>query len=129
MVFNDIDGIYTYKYEAEKNPQCLACSAIPRVISINNPSSMTLQDLIEYLCHNVDFQMKSPGLTTMIDGKNKTLYMSTVKNIEEQTRSNLTLSLHELNFSDGQELVIADATNPNSIIVRLKFTGNEVEMY
>lgn len=129
MVFNDVDGIYTYKYAAERNEECLVCSAIPRTISINNPSSMTLQDLIDYLCANPEYQMKSPGLTTNIDGKNKTLYMSTVKSIEEQTRSNLTLSLHELNFRDGQELIVADATNPNTIVIKLKFTGNEVEMY
>lgn len=129
MVFNDVEGIYSYKYEAEKNPNCLVCSAIPRTISINNPSSMTLQDLIDYLCTDLDYQMKSPGLTTNIDGKNKTLYMSSVRSIEEQTRSNLTLSLHELNLNDGQEIVVADATNPNTVVVKLKFTGNEVEMY
>lgn len=90
---------------------------------------MTLQDLIDYLCTDGDYQMKSPGLTTNIEGKQKTLYMSSVKSIEEQTRPNLTLSLHELNLVDGQELVVADATNPNSVIIKLKFTGNEVEMY
>lgn len=129
LVFNDIDGIYTYKYEAEKKDNCLACSSIPRIIPINNPSSMTLQDLIDFLCNSPDFQLKSPGLTTNIDGKNKTLYMSTVKSIEAQTRCNLTQSLDELNFLDGQELMVADATNPNTIVIRLKFTGNEVEMY
>lgn len=129
LVFNDIDGIYTYKYEAEKKDNCLACSSIPQIIPINNPSSMTLQDLIDHLCNSPDFQMKSPGLTTNIDGKNKTLYMSSVKSIEAQTRHNLTQSLDELNFLDGQELMVADATNPNTIVIRLKFTGNEVEMY
>lgn len=129
LVFNDIDGVYTYKYEAERKPDCLACSSIPKTISINNPSSMTLQDLIDYLCNSVEFQLKNPGLTTSIDGKNKTLYMSTVRSIEEQTRANLTQSLHELNLTDGQELMVADATNPNTIVVKLKFTGNEVEMY
>lgn len=129
LVFNDIDGIYTYKYEAEKKPDCLACSSIPKTISISNPSSMTLQDLIEYLCNSPDFQLKNPALTTSIEGRNKTLYMSTVKSIEEQTRGNLTQSLHELNLSDGQELMVADATNPNTIVVKLKFLGNEVEMY
>lgn len=90
---------------------------------------MTLQDLIDYLCNNPEYQLKNPGLTTSINGNNKTLYMQTVKSIEEQTRCNLTQSLHELNLSDGQELVIADVTNPNSIVVKLKFTDNEVEMY
>jgi NEDD8-activating enzyme E1 len=90
---------------------------------------MTLQDLIDLLCNNPDFQLKNPGLTTSIDGSNKTLYMSAVKSIEEQTRANLTQSLHELNLVDGQELMVADATNPNTIIIKLKFTDNEVEMY
>lgn len=129
MVFNDIDGVYTYKYEAEKKDDCLACSSIPKTISINNPSSMTLQDLIDLLCASVEFQLKNPGLTTIIDGKHKTLYMATVKSIEEQTRGNLTQSLHELNLTDGQELMVADATNPKTLLIKLKFTGNEVEMY
>ena len=129
MVFNDVDGIYTYKFEADKKPDCLACSSIPKTISISNPSSMTLQDLIDLLCDDPGFQLKNPGLTTIIDGSNKTLYMSAVKSIEEQTRANLTQSLHELNLVDGQEIVVADATNPNTIVVKLKFTANEVEMY
>lgn len=129
MVFNDVDGVYTYKFEAMKKADCLACSSIPKTISINNPSSMTLQDLIDLLCNDQDFQLKGPALTTSIDGRNKTLYMSTVKSIEEQTRANLTLSLHELNLVDGQELMVADATNPNTIVVKLKFTGNEVDMF
>jgi NEDD8-activating enzyme E1 len=129
MVFNDVDGIYTYKFEAMKKSDCLACSSIPKTISISNPSSMTLQDLIDLLCNDADFQLKNPALTTNIDGSNKTLYMSAVKSIEEQTRPNLTQSLHELNLVDGQELMVADATNPNTIVVKLKFIGNEVEMY
>lgn len=129
MVFNDVDGIYTHTYEVEKKPDCLACSRAPRVIKIQSPSSMTLQDLIDYMCNSNEFQMKSPGLATMINGKNKTLYMATVKSIEEQTRANLTLSLHELNLENGQELTVADVTNPNPITVKLKYTDNEVEMY
>lgn len=129
MVFNDIDGIYTYKYEAEKKSDCLACSSVPRTITIISPSTMTLQDLVDHLVSSADFQLKNPGLTTTVDGKNKTLYMSTVKSIEEQTRCNLTQSLHELNLVDGQELMVADATNPNTIVIRLKFSGNEIEMF
>lgn len=128
MVFNDLDGIYTYTYEPEKKSDCLACSQIPRPVEIIDPNTMTLQDLIQFLCENAEFQMKNPGLTTHIDGKNKTLYMSTVKSIEERTRSNLTLSLAELGLKDGQELMVADQTTPNTILLKLKFSGNEVEM-
>ena len=37
--------------------------------------------------------MKSPGLTANVGGKNKTLYMPSVKSIEEKTRENLKKSL------------------------------------
>ncbi|KAL1375872.1 hypothetical protein pipiens_004575 [Culex pipiens pipiens] len=128
MVFNDSDGIYTYTYEAEKKPDCLACSQVPRPVEVTDPATMTLQDLIQHLCDNAEFQMKSPGLTATIEGKNKTLYMATVKSIEEATRKNLTLSLAELGLQDGHELMVADVTNPNTILIKLKFASNEVEM-
>uniref|UniRef100_A0A182P6A8 NEDD8-activating enzyme E1 catalytic subunit n=1 Tax=Anopheles epiroticus TaxID=199890 RepID=A0A182P6A8_9DIPT len=128
MVFNDVDGIYTYTYEAEKRSDCLACSQVPRPVEINDPNGMTLQDLIQHLCENPEFQMKSPGLTAVLEGKNKTLYMGTVKSIEEATKGNLTLSLNELGLKDGQEIMVADITTPNTILIKLKFQPNEVEM-
>uniref|UniRef100_A0A182YFM3 NEDD8-activating enzyme E1 catalytic subunit n=2 Tax=Anopheles stephensi TaxID=30069 RepID=A0A182YFM3_ANOST len=128
MVFNDVDGIYTYTYEAEKRSDCLACSQIPRPVEIADPNGMTLQDLIQHLCDNPEFQMKSPGLTAVLEGKNKTLYMGTVKSIEEATKGNLTLSLNELGLKDGQEIMVADITTPNTILIKLKFQPNEIEM-
>lgn len=125
MVFNDVDGIYTYTYDPEKKSDCLACSQIPKIIKIDDPLTMTLQDLIDYLCENLEFQMKAPGLTTTIAGKNKTLYMSTVKSIEERTRTNLTLSLNELGLVNNQEIVVADQTTPNTITLKLKYKNNE----
>lgn len=45
-------------------------------------------------CHlHMCSQMKSPGITTCTDGKNRTLYMQTVKSIEERTRCNLRKTL------------------------------------
>lgn len=128
MVFNDSDGIYTYKFEAEKRSDCLACSQVPRTVTVDDPNTMTLQDLITHLCDSLEFQMKNPGLITHIDGKNKTLYMNTVKSIEAQTRANLTLSLCELGLKDGQELAVADITSPQSITIKLKYNANDVEM-
>lgn len=58
-----------------------------------------------------------------LDGKNKTLYMSTVKSIEERTRTNLKLTLKELNVNNGQELNIVDQTNPNAVTIRIKYTN------
>lgn len=54
--------------------------------------------------------------------------MSTLKSIEEQTRANLTMSLGELELRDGQQIIVADQTTPNTITIKLKYKENEIEM-
>lgn len=61
MQFNDIDGIYTFVFEAEKKENCLNCSNVPILVEFESDEAATLQNLIEYLCENPSFQMKSPG--------------------------------------------------------------------
>ncbi|XP_050304229.1 NEDD8-activating enzyme E1 catalytic subunit [Anthonomus grandis grandis] len=128
MVFNDVDGIYTYTYEAEKKENCTVCSNIPQLVTIEDPYKMKLKDLIEHLCEDPKFQMKNPGLTTTVEGKSKTLYIPTIKAIEERTRENLSKSLIELGLKDGQELVVADTTTPTSVILKLVYSIGDVEM-
>lgn len=130
MIFNDVDGIYTYTYEAERKDDCLACSQIPQTLQIKDPSKYKLKDLISLLCESTDYQMKSPGLTTTINGKNKTLYMPTIASIEEQTRENLNKTLCELGLTDGSELMVADLTSPNTLVFKIKYAdiNNDVEM-
>jgi len=118
MVFNDADGVYTYVYEQEKNPNCLACSNKPQRLKF--PPSTKLQQIIDHLINNPAFQMKAPGVTTSVGGKNKTLYIQSVASIEERTRPNLKLSLQELGLQDGSELVVADTTSPVSILFHLR---------
>ena len=43
--------------------------------------------------HLIWRQMKSPSITTAIDGRNKTLYMKSIASIEQATRPNLSKSL------------------------------------
>jgi len=117
MVFNDADGIYTYVYEQEKNPDCLACSNKPQKLEMSETAK--LQQVLDYLCNNPAYQMKAPGITTNILGKNKTLYIQTVASIEERTRPNLKMSLQELGLQNGSELVVADTTSPVSIVFNL----------
>lgn len=128
MVFNDVDGIYTYTYEAEKKDNCLVCSQLPQVLEIKDPYTMKLKQLLELLSESTAYQMKSPGLTTLIDGKNKTLYMSTIKSIEERTRGNLNKTLVELGLKDGQDILVADVTSPSTLVIKLKYLINDVEM-
>jgi len=72
--------------------------------------------------------MKNPGLTTMINGKNKTLYLPLVKSIEEATRPNLNKTLAELCIEEGGEIVVADVTTPSSLIFSIHYEDLDVEM-
>ena len=119
MVFNDAEGIYTYAYEAEKKEDCLACSQKAKEVKISGDSK--LKEFIDILVQDTSFQMKNPGITTSVNGKNKTLYMSTVTSIEQATRPNLKKSLKELGLESGSEVVVADATTPMPIVFKLKF--------
>lgn len=123
LLFNDIDGIYSYVFEAEKKENCISCSNIPKVVEFPDGQSITLQHLIDILCTDATFQMKDPGITTIINGHNKTLFMPNVKSIAERTRPNLELSLAELNIENGQELTVADQTNPNTFSIKIKYAN------
>ena len=54
-------------------------------------------------------------------GRPKTLYMSTVKSIEEATRPNLKKSLRELGLESGCEVIVADVTTPQPLTFKLIF--------
>ncbi|PSN35307.1 NEDD8-activating enzyme E1 catalytic subunit [Blattella germanica] len=128
MVFNNLEGVYTYTYQAERKEDCLVCSQVPKTLDIPGPETK-LQDVITTLCESPKFQMKSPGLTANIDGRNRTLYMPTVASIEEKTRANLKKSVSELGLGDGSQVMVADSTSPNTLVVVLKFTNpTDVEM-
>ncbi|XP_030624023.1 NEDD8-activating enzyme E1 catalytic subunit isoform X1 [Chanos chanos] len=121
LVFNDVDGLYTYTFEAERKENCSACSQVPQKLQF--PPSAKLQDVLEYLTENASLQMKSPAITATLEGKNKTLYLQTVASIEERTRPNLCKTLKELGLADGQELAVADVTTPQTVLFKLKFTS------
>lgn len=128
MVFNDVDGIYTYTYEAEKKEKCLGCSQDVQHLEIGNPNQTKLKDVINILLETAKYQMKSPGITAVINGKHRTLYMSTVAAIEEKTRDNLCKSLVELGIEDGTEVMVTDPTSPNTVYFKFKFPNRDVEM-
>ncbi|KAK2142311.1 hypothetical protein LSH36_971g00031 [Paralvinella palmiformis] len=119
--FNDTEGIYTYTFEAEKKDNCAACSQIPQHLTFSEDDK--LQDVVDHLKESAIYQLKSPGIITTIDGKNKTLFMSTVKCIEDATKSNLKKSLKELGLENGQEIYVADPTTPNSLLFRLQLAS------
>ncbi|CAH3020506.1 unnamed protein product [Porites evermanni] len=101
---------------------CAACSQRPQVLTF--PEDVTLKSVIDFLMETPSYQLKAPGLTTMINGKNKTLYMQSVKSIEERTRENLPKRLKDIGLVDGQEIVVADATTPKPLIVKIHFSSD-----
>uniref|UniRef100_A0A8C8IXL1 NEDD8-activating enzyme E1 catalytic subunit n=1 Tax=Oncorhynchus tshawytscha TaxID=74940 RepID=A0A8C8IXL1_ONCTS len=121
MVFNDVDGLYTYTFEAERKENCSSCSQVPQDLHFS--PSAKLQEVVDYLTENASLQMKSPAITATLEGKNKTLYLQTVASIEQRTRPNLSKSLKELGLLDGQELAVADVTTPQTLLFKLSFTS------
>lgn len=122
MVFNDVEGIYTFTFEYEKKEDCPACSTRPIPLTFHEDT--TLQELFDYLCENEQFMMKAPSLTTVVNDKNKTLYMPTVPMIEQATKPNLKKKLMDLGVVDGHEITVADQTTPKPILITIKFTFN-----
>lgn len=121
MVFNDVDGLYTYTFEAERKENCSACSQVP--LDLHFSPSSTLQEVVDYMTESASLQMKSPAITATVEGKNKTLYLQSVASIEQRTRPNLSKTLKELGLTDGQELAVADVTTPQTMLFRLCFTS------
>lgn len=118
-IFNDAHGVYTYTFEAEKKDDCPACSSKPVDVSLKNDS--TLEDLLQHLKDSPRLQLKSPGATTILDGKNKTLYIPNIPSLEEATRENLPKTLQELGLSNNQEITVTDVTSPKTLRIRLSY--------
>ncbi|MGH0175463.1 UNVERIFIED_CONTAM: hypothetical protein FKN15_070472 [Acipenser sinensis] len=53
LVFNDVDGLYTYTFEAERKENCSACSQVPQKLQFS--SSAKLQEVLDYLTENASF--------------------------------------------------------------------------
>ncbi|CAF4812790.1 unnamed protein product [Pieris macdunnoughi] len=127
MVLNMSDGVYSYTFSAEKRVDCVACSNTTRVLEIE--PNATLQVIYDKLCEDNGYLMKSPGITTVINGRNKTLYMASIKSIEEKTKDNLKRRITELGLYNGADLLVADVTTPNTITIKLKFSDSiDVDM-
>uniref|UniRef100_A0A3Q2QCW7 NEDD8-activating enzyme E1 catalytic subunit n=1 Tax=Fundulus heteroclitus TaxID=8078 RepID=A0A3Q2QCW7_FUNHE len=104
-------------------PLCVPVLGIPLVNLLNQTSILLFfVDFLSFI-FLLSRQMKSPAITTTLEGKNKTLYLQSVKSIEERTRPNLCKTLKELGLSDGQEIAVADVTTPQTVLFKLNFTA------
>ncbi|KAJ2952136.1 hypothetical protein O0L34_g4415 [Tuta absoluta] len=127
MVLNMSEGVYTYTFNAERRTECVACSNTKRTMDVEPLA--TLQTIYDELRENPAYMMKTPGITTIINGRNKTLYMPSIKSLEERTRDNLKKRIIDLGLFNGADILVADVTTPNTIQIKLKFTENmDVEL-
>ncbi|CAK9293434.1 unnamed protein product [Gordionus sp. m RMFG-2023] len=119
FLFNDTDGIYCYTYLTEKKEDCIACSHTVKVLK--SRSTEKLEELLNHLKEDPSLQMKNPSIFSLINGKQKTLYMEGVKDLEEKTKSNLSKTLKELGLYDNAIIEVIDITSPKNYTFYLKF--------
>ncbi|XP_059475950.1 NEDD8-activating enzyme E1 catalytic subunit isoform X2 [Neocloeon triangulifer] len=115
---NQSDGVYTFAYSNMKNEDCLVCARKVNVLKIKGEAK--LEELLSTLCQDNGARMKNPALTANINGKQTTLYLSTVPSIEKSTRPNLKKSLIELGLINGNEIIVADETTPLPVTFKLQ---------
>lgn len=101
MMYAGEEGVYTYTFEAEKKPDCPVCGNLARKMIVDR--NTTLGDFIDSLGERAEAQLKKPSLRT----EEKTLYQRFPPQLEEHTRPNLNLKLHEL-LEDGEEVAVSD---------------------
>lgn len=113
MNFNDVDGVYSFAFAAERKEDCLACGN--QIKTVNMKEADLLQTLVDHLKLSGEYQMRNPALTTVVDGANKTLYIN-LASCMEAVKKNLKLSFRDLGFVNGQLINVTDDTSPLSLI-------------
>ena len=108
MIFNNVDGIYTFAFQSERKENCLVCSRCTHELAFS--FSDKLQCLIDKLGEEESFNLKMPTLTTLVSGENRTLYMRNLPQMEELLRPNLEKSFAELELVNCQEIIVTDAS-------------------
>eukprot|EP00116_Pleurobrachia_bachei_P004701 sb/3464963/ len=80
MLFNNVDGVYTFSYPCEKKDDCLVCSKVVREVTRDRDG--TLQGLLDYL--RDDHSLQNPIITTTsAEGETRTLYMSAISQLKD----------------------------------------------
>jgi len=98
---SDASGLYTYKFQAERQEDCPVCGNLAKTLEID--PNMTLGDFIVLLGERAEAQLKKPTLRT----EQTSLYYQSPPALEEQTRPNLSKKMREL-VSDGEEVAVSD---------------------
>jgi len=117
MMYVGDQGIYTYTFEHQRNPDCPVCGAL--IIEHKFQSPTILEDVIEELGQHPQILMK----TASIRSNDKTLYMRAPPSLEIATRPNLTKPIGEL-VTSGSMLVITDPAVGVHVKVKIVLVEN-----
>lgn len=118
MLFNDVEGVYGYTFRPERKDDCFACSNGAGV-EVAIAGTATLEQLRLQLVDQL--RLETPGLTTVRDGQNVTLYMAKGA-LCEATTPNLALTLNALGLANGHVLNVTDRTSPRILQVVLRLS-------
>ncbi len=116
MMYVGDEGVYTYTFELQRKEDCPVCGNAEIRLSLN-PSTTTLQDLIDLLMERQDIQFKKPSLRT----SSKTLYMRAPAPLEEATRPNLEKFIVDL-VENGEQIFVTDQNLPISVSLTIDFS-------
>jgi len=112
MMYNGVNGVYTYTFEYEQKSGCAVCGS--NTFSYEISRNCKLQVLIDNLSDDPQYQLRKPSLRSA----GIVLYMQGI--MEETTRPNLEKTLPELGINDGDEIGITDPSLPGNLSLRLK---------
>eukprot|EP01132_Coremiostelium_polycephalum_P005900 gene5900-7348_t len=119
MMYNGVNGVYTYTFEYEPKEGCAVCGS--NTVTMEVAPKTKLSDFLEKITQDSRFQFKRPSLRC--NGKN--LYMQGL--LHEATVPNLEKTLEELNVGEENEISITDPALPGnlSVIMRVRYTKEE----
>lgn len=112
MMYNGVNGVYTYTFEYEQKDNCAVCGSNVFVYEISKEAK--LQTLIDSLADDPRFQLKKPSLRVA----GRTLYLQGL--LADTTRPNLQQPLPALGLRDGDEIGITDPSLPGDLSLRLR---------
>ncbi|RKP20942.1 NEDD8 activating enzyme [Rozella allomycis CSF55] len=114
MMYNGIDGVYTYSFEYERKADCVACGNESSTLSVD--PAISFGDFIDHFIQNHPSKFKTPSFRTA----EKTLYMQTPPSLEEATRPNLSKSLREL-LQENTTMIVTDPNLPIILSLTINF--------
>merc|ERR1712205_234366 len=106
----------------EKKDNCMVCGT-PE-LSLTRPASSTLQELLDYLGKDPNYQLSRTSIT----GSQGVVFVQNPKPLRALHEYKLTMSLEALTKADppvfmaGEDLIVTDPTLPTKLTLRVQLS-------